>query len=285
MGAKHYEGVCGMARRGPSAPELLAENLKALREKSGLSLRELADKLGWDHAHLHKMENGKNRCSEAVIEALDTFYGTGPMLKHLWLLAGQRAFRDKYKRYMELEAEARVMQQYCPSVVLGLLQTEAYARELLRASDLAGEELEDQVAARLSRQTILTNEPLTDFRAILDEAVVRRPLTASDEWREQLAHLIKMSERPNVTIQVLPLRAGLHGLHNTDTMFLWRQNGTCAAYTETSYSGDLVESPEDVQRLRLTYDRLRDLAFSPRETVAFLVHLLEDIPCASPEPS
>jgi transcriptional regulator with XRE-family HTH domain len=267
----------------PSAREMLADELTRLRSESGLSLRQLADKLGWDHAHLHNMEHGKSRGSEGVIEALDVFYGTTPLLKRLWTLAKATPFRDKYQRYMDLESEARVMQQYSPSIIPGLLQTEAYARELLRASGLAGDELDEQVSARLGRQGKLTEEPVVDFRAIVHEAALRCPLSDLRAWRTQLAHLVAMAERPNVTVQVLRLDARLHGLTNTDTMILWQPKGSCVAYTETGYSGDLAEDPGDVERLRLAYDHLRDLALSPRDSVAFIQMLLEDIPCDPPE--
>jgi transcriptional regulator with XRE-family HTH domain len=272
--------------RDPSALEMLAENLRTLRATSGLSVRALADKLGWDHAHLHKMENAKSRGSEALIEALDTFYETGPHLKQLWVLARQIPFVSRYEKYMGLEAKARLMYQYAPSVIPGLLQTEGYARELLNASGMFGDGLDDQVTLRLERQEkILTDEDPAEFRAIIDEAALSCPLRDRGEWRKQLAHLVTVAKRPNVTIQVLLRAAGLHGLTNTHTMFLRLPKGTSVANTETGYSGDLVEDPEEVARLQVLYDRLRDKALSPPESVAFIEKLMEDLPCEPPDPA
>jgi hypothetical protein len=60
-------------------------------------------------------------------------------------------------------------------------------------------------------------------------------------------------------------------------------NGRSAAYAETGYSGDLTEDPSEVDRLQVLYDRLRDKALSPRESVAFIERLMEDIPCDPPD--
>jgi transcriptional regulator with XRE-family HTH domain len=272
--------------KGPSALEMLAENLRTLRATSGLSVRALADKLGWDHAHLHKMENGKSRGSEALIEALDTFYETRPHLKQLWVLSRQIPFVSRYEKYMELEAKARLMYQYAPSVIPGLLQTEGYARELLNASGLFGDGLDDQVTLRLDRQEkILTDEDPAEYRAIIDEAALSCPLRDREEWRKQLAHLVTVAKLPNVTIQVLLRSAGLHGLADTDTMFLRLPKGASVAYTETGYSGDLVQDAEEVARLQVFYDRLRDKALSPPDSVAFIEKLMEDLPCEPPDPA
>lgn len=272
-------------QQGLTPREKLAEGLQRLRAESGLSLRDLSAKVGWDHTHLHAMEQGRSLGGPDLIEALDTVYGTTPMLKLLWDVAkeGVTAFREKYQRYMDYESRALSMQEYALSVVPGLLQTRAYARELLGASGWTGEELEGQVTARWERRAILTGPDPTDYRAIVDEAVLRRPLRDAEAWREQLAHLLAMAQLPNVTLQVLPLAAPLHGLHSTHTILLGLLDGRLVGYTEMAYSGDLAEEPKGVERLRLAYDRLRDLALPPWESVAFVERLMEDSrPCEPP---
>ncbi|MFI9462180.1 helix-turn-helix transcriptional regulator [Streptomyces xiamenensis] len=262
---------------------MLAEEQARLRAEQGWTYRELGEKVRFDHTYLHDMEKGRSLGGPEVIKALDELYGTEPHLTLLWKLARDSAFRDKYLRYMQLEARATVMHKYSLSVLTGLLQTADYARELLRAAQPLGGDVEDQVTARLSRQEHLTGENPADFRAILDEAVLRRPMADRRQWQTQLHHLVEMSERPNVTVQVLPFSVGAHGLTNTDTMLLWLPNGRPVGYVETGYSGDLTEEPRAVERLRLAYDRLRDLALPPRESVAFIEQLMEDIPCEPPE--
>ncbi|WP_018385105.1 helix-turn-helix domain-containing protein [Wenjunlia vitaminophila] len=260
---------------------MFAAELARLRTDSGRSLRELADEVGWDHTHLHNVERGKSLGGPELVEALDTVYGTSPLLVRLWELAQQGAtFRDKYKRYMQLEAEATGIEQYAGSYFPGLLQTEAYARALLWSTPHRAEhepELEEQLTARLGRQALLTGGSPPFLRTILDEAVLRRSLPHAEAWREQLTHLTEMSALPHVTVQVLPFAAGPHDLLGGSLTLVRRRDGRTAAWLESSKSGELVADAEEAeQRFRLSYDALRDMALSPRESVAFIEHLVKE---------
>ncbi|GGK73364.1 helix-turn-helix domain-containing protein [Streptomyces flaveus] len=266
---------------------VLAAELARLRSEFRWSLRELADKVGWDRTHLHNMEQGKSLGGPELIEALDTVYGTTPLLMRLWELAKQGAvFREKYVRYMELEAEAVVIEHYAGAFLPGVFQTEAYARALLwstphRPCDVA--ELEEQLEARMGRKEMLHRDSAPYLRAILDEPVLRRPLRDVQEWREQLAHLVELAALPHVDVQVLPFSAGLHDLLDGALTLLRRPDGCTAAWLETSKSGELFEETETVTRFRLSYDALRGLALSPRESVAFIEQVMEDsAPCDPP---
>jgi hypothetical protein len=200
----------------------------------------------------------------------------------LWEIArDQSAFRDKYQRYMLLESTAESIYMYSQGVLPGLLQTEAYARELLGQS-MAEIDIDEQVTARLDRQVILRGDDAVEFRAVIDESTLRRPLRDTQTWRQQLAHLVAMAELPNVAIQVLPLTAGLHCLSNTDLILLWQPDGTYVAYSETGYYGELYEDSRDARPMRVAYDRLRDLALSPRDSVALIEQLMEDSSCDPP---
>ncbi|MDT0543929.1 MULTISPECIES: helix-turn-helix transcriptional regulator [Streptomyces] len=263
--------------RRPSARRMLAAEIARLRQESGKSLGQLAEETTYDRTYLHKLDTGARIGSPEVIAALDKVYGTGDRLMMLWELAREDAFPDKYKRFMELEATATVRYQYSAATVPGLLQSEAYAREVLgvaRYGDV--QELEERVAARLGRQRLLHQESPPHYRAVLDEAVLRRAVSDPDDWQRQLAHLLATTQLSHVTLQVLPFSAGLHGLIGTSLTLLWQPDGTAVAYTEDSHSGELVEDAGGVERLRLSYDLLRDSALSPRESVAFIQRMTED---------
>ncbi|MFF2539829.1 Scr1 family TA system antitoxin-like transcriptional regulator, partial [Streptomyces cyaneofuscatus] len=94
----------------------------------------------------------------------------------------------------------------------------------------------------------------------------------------QLEHLVEMSERPNLTLQVLPQRAGLHGLSSTDVWFLRLPDARTVAYTENGYGGDLIEENAAVERVQRVYDATRDLALSPAESRIFTLGVLEELP-------
>jgi hypothetical protein len=163
----------------------------------------------------------------------------------------------------------------CP----GLLQTEDYARSLLSAGGLQGEELTRQVTARVGRSGLLTGNDAPSFRTILSEAVLRTPLSASEQWRKQLVYLLEMEERRNVTIQVLEQSVGPHALTNTETMFLRTPDGRTVAWVEAGYSGELVEETAAVERLLLSCDAVRDLALSPAASRKFIMRVLEEAEC------
>ncbi|MYQ99414.1 MULTISPECIES: DUF5753 domain-containing protein [Streptomyces] len=261
-----------------------AEELRLLREERHLTFRALAAQVGWDPTLFSKMEKGQSLGGPETVVALDTFYGTGDKLLTLWELAkaDPTQFKERYREYMLLEAGAVSMWHYAASNLPGVLQTPEYAAELLEQGGLTGAALEAQVAARMGRRELLLMDGAPQFRTILSETVLRSPLSAPEAWRAQLSHLLEVMKRPNVTIQVLPLASGLHGLSNTDAMFLRGADGRTVVWIETGYSGELAQEATAVEALQLRYDRVRDLALSPDRSREFIKRMLEEAPC---EPS
>lgn len=247
-------------------------------------MRDLQKAVGWDSSLFGKMERGGTLGGPEVVQALDQYYGTGPLLLTLWELAvgDPTQFKEQYRRYMMLEAEAMSLWHYAVSAPPGLLQTDGYVREALGVGWLKGHEVDQQVEARAGRRDLLEGEDAPSFRAVLSEAVLRTPLRDVRAWREQLEHLVAIAERPNMTIQVLPLSVGPHGLMNTSVMFLRLLDGRTVAYAENDLRGELIEENTSVEELQRRYDSVRDLALSPAESRTFILRMLEEVPC---EPS
>ncbi|MGW7641440.1 helix-turn-helix domain-containing protein [Streptomyces decoyicus] len=269
--------------RSQEPRQRFVEELRLLRAQKGDSLRQLGEVLGWDWSLFGKMEGGQTLGGPEVAQALDQHYGTPGLLLTLWELAAgdPTQFRERYRRYMTLEAEAVSMWHYAVSALPGLLQTGSYARDLLSVGGSSDEELARHVQARLGRREVLDGDDAPRFRTILSEAVLRTPLADAEEWREQLEHLVTMGERPHVMVQVVQQERGLHALTNTDTMFLRLPDGRTVAWVETGYSGELVQEAAAVERLQLSYDLVRDLALSPVESRQFIRQMLEEASCES----
>ncbi|AXK36888.1 XRE family transcriptional regulator [Streptomyces armeniacus] len=267
--------------RSQEPRQRFVEELRILRAARGDSLRKLGEVLGWDWSLFGKMESGETLGGPEVVEALDQHYGTGNLLLTLWELAlgDPTQFREKYRRYMILAAEAVSLWKYSVSAVPGLLQTEEYARTLLAVGGLNGDELTRQVEARIGRSELLDGNAAPRFRAILSESVLRTELEDPQAWRIQLEHLLEISERKNVTIHVVENSAGLHALTNTDIMFLRTPDGRTVAWVETGYSGELVEETAAVEQLQLSYDSVRDLALTPAASRTFISRTLEEAQC------
>ncbi|MET7762604.1 helix-turn-helix transcriptional regulator [Streptomyces sp. NPDC005336] len=269
--------------RSQEPRQRFAEELRKLRAQRGDSLRQLGERLGWDWSLFGKMEKGETLGSPEVVDALDQHYGTPGLLLALWELAAgdHTQFRERYRRYMALEAEAVSLWHFAVSVLPGLLQTPGYAREVLAAGGIKGTELEQQVKARMGRRELLEGDAAPPFRSILSEAALLTQLRDVGEWRAQLEHLLDVSERENVAVHVLPNSAGLHALMGFDVWYLLLSDGRTVAYTENGYRGELIEETAPVVRLLKAYDSVRDLALSPAESRKYILRKLEEVPCRS----
>ncbi|MEV6478745.1 helix-turn-helix transcriptional regulator [Streptomyces sp. NPDC051576] len=270
--------------RSQDPRERFAQELRRLRTERGESLRQLGEQLGWDASLFSKMENGESMGGPEVVEALDAHYGLPGLLIAMWEVAmgDVRQFRKQYQRYMGFEAKAVSLWHHSVSAPPGLLQTPAYAREALAAGGLLGEELDQQVEARMSRKMLLEGPTAPPFRVILSEAVLRTQLSDPKDWRGQLEYLAEAAERPKIKLQVVPFSAGPHGLMNTTVKFLRMPDGTTVAYMENDPHGELIQENSTVEILQRTYDGVRDLALSPAESLKFIMRVLEEVPC---EPS
>jgi transcriptional regulator with XRE-family HTH domain len=260
------------------------EELKALRAERGESLRRLGEVLGWDWSLFGKLESGDTLGGPEVIQALDQHYGTPGFLLTLWELAmgDPTQFKEQYRHYMTLEAEAVSLWHYAPGVLPGLLQTSGYATELLAGGGATGDELAQQVEARVRRAELLGGKRPPLLRTILSETVLRTRLRDGAAYRAQLEHLSEVARRPNITLQVVRDEVGLHGLRSTAVMFLRMHDGQTTAYVETDHRGELVHESGAVENLQQRYDAMRDLALSPAESAKFLGRLLEEEPCDPP---
>ncbi|MET7904822.1 helix-turn-helix transcriptional regulator [Streptomyces sp. NPDC005355] len=267
--------------RSQEPRQRFAEELRRLRARKGDSLRQLGERLGWDWSLFGKMEKGETLGSPEVVDALDQHYGTPGLLLALWELAAgdHTQFRERYRRYMALEAEAVSLWHFAVSVLPGLLQTPGYAREVLAAGGLQEPELTQQVEARMGRRELLEGTDSPPFRVILSEAVLRTAMRDVGAWREQLDYLIEAMERSNVTLHVLPFSAGMHGLDSTAVKFLRLPDSRTVAYVENAYRGELIEECSPVEHLQRAYDAMRDLALSPAESRKFVLRMLEEVPC------
>ncbi len=263
---------------GESGRASLARTLRYLRERAGISLGKLAEDTAYDKSYLSRLESGERLSKLAVMEDLDRYYGSGDLLVTHWKGARREAFKDQYQEFMGLEATARVMWKFTLGVP-GLLQTEDFSREVLSSAQTpadSDEMIEEQVTARMGRQSLLQQKPTPNVRFIVDEYAFRRSAACAQTWHDQLLHIEAVATWPNVVFQVLPLSAGVHPHMSGSLTLLWQQDGSVVGYTEGNSHGVLIEDSDDVLRARLSYDRLRDMALSPSASLALLRGVLEE---------
>ena len=132
---------------------------------------------------------------------------------------------------------------------------------------------------RLERQRILDRVPPATYWVVLDEAALRRPVGGRAVMQGQLAHLLSIGERSNITLQVMPLRRGTHTADGGAFSMLRFADPDIPdiVYVEQLVSALYMDKPEHVERYRQAMERLTVAALSPVDTTDFLVKLLKSI--------
>jgi transcriptional regulator with XRE-family HTH domain len=264
----------------------LAAELRRLRgNRTGT---EVSRAVGWSPTKISRAESGRESLPPPEVEKLLDYYGvTEPFRGQLLGLAQdatQRgwwedfagALAPEYLEYIGLEAEAVSIADWQPDVVPGLLQTEAYTRQIsigYQSVITTSPSVVDQmVRVRMLRQERLTREPVLHLSSVIDEAVLLRNLGGSEIMREQLEHLIRASELPNVEVRILPLNREVPLMATSFSVLSFG-----SPLTEVAHLGDVVnieglkgqqyiDGEGDTYMFRLFFEALTRGALSPDQS-------------------
>ncbi|MFI7338169.1 helix-turn-helix domain-containing protein [Streptomyces sp. NPDC050085] len=269
-----------------TARGMFAAEARRLRAEAGLSLTRVAESARCDKGYLSRIERGEKFPKEAVVLALDEALGARGLLSKLWYLAVSGSIVDYARRFMELEARATKMHKFMPATVPGLLQSEAYARELLRSGHPRAPQriVDELVVARMARQQVLSREDPPLLWAVLDEAVIRRAVGGPGVMAEQLEKVVAAAGQPDVVVQVLPFAAGASGLSGESLTLLSFAHGQDVAYLEGNRIGNLVELTQAVADYSFRYDLVRAKALTPEASIDLIRQAAEDYRACAPTP-
>ncbi len=241
--------------------------LRYYRTRAGLSQKDLASHANVSHDVISKIETGERPPAEDFPPRLDAVpdLDTRGALARLWdhLKKGhkQRAY-GWFQPWADIEAEATILRWYEPLVVPGLLQTEDYARAILSARpDGNLDDLDEQVAARLARQTVLDRPDAPQLWCVLDEGVLHRAIGGPKVMRSQLYRLAEAAEHPKTTIQVIRA-AGAHAGLLAHFVIADLDARPPVVYLETAAEGHVTDSPAVAAHVAIRFDRLRSEAES-----------------------
>ncbi|MGW1892656.1 helix-turn-helix domain-containing protein [Streptomyces sp. NPDC002004] len=268
----------------------LGAELRALRDRSGLTSGEAARRAGWHQSKVSRIETGRSGVKQADVRLLLDMYGVEDIQHRELLVAlagsdddgGRRhwwhAYRGllppAYQDFISLEAQACGMRTLENSVVPGLLQTPDYARAVTRASlgGLPERQIEALVDVRLARQDVLRGDPPLEFSAILDEAVLRRQVGGPGVMAAQLRHLAKVACLPHMRIQVLPFTAGAHiGQTGAFVIFSFPHIADLDVVVLDHLMSSLyLERKEDLRAYTEAFNSLRNHALSPTDSLDFI---------------
>jgi transcriptional regulator with XRE-family HTH domain len=253
--------------------------LRALRNQNGLTVEQAADQLLCSPSKVSRMETGHGAATPRDIRDLCNLYGVTDQAERdrLMKLAREsklqgwwQSYDLTYATYVGLEAEAVAISDFQSSVVPGLLQTPDYARAGHEGTmpRLGNEQIEMQIQAKLTRQSLLTQvNPLT-FRAVMDEAVLRRVVGGPQVMGKQLDRLIEVARLPNVTLQIIPFTVGSHpGLESNFNILELPKPTPSIVFVEGLVGSMYLERAEDLKRYQEVFERLQTVALSPKDTI------------------
>ncbi|MFF3763740.1 helix-turn-helix domain-containing protein [Streptomyces sp. NPDC001922] len=282
-------------RGGPTALRIvLGTQLRRLREARGVSTQAAAEAIRGSHAKISRLELGRVGFKERDVGDLLTLYGVTDAgeREEFLALARQATAPGWWHQYSDilpswfethigLEEATSVIRTYESQFIPGLLQTEGYARAVIKLGHPHGtaREIERRVSLRQARQELLRREDPPRFWAVLDEASLRRPLGGPEVMREQVRHLIEMSRMPHVTVQVAPFSLGgvaAAGGPVTILRFL-EPDLPDVVYLEQLTSALYLDKQEDVDNYLSVMDRLCAEAEPPAATVRFLESILTEL--------
>jgi transcriptional regulator with XRE-family HTH domain len=262
----------------------LAAELHACREEAGLTIDDVAQDLEWSAAKISRIENARVRVLPRDVKHLLRTYGVqegAPAWELMITLAREShqkgwwhtygdSLEESFRTYVGLETDALAVRSYESEYVPGLLQTEDYAREVIRTGSLtaADDEVERHVAVRMARQERLASSQLPELWLVINEGSLRRLVGGSALMRTQLERLIEESHRPHITLQLMPFGVGAHaGMSGAFTVLSFSEPVDPDVGHVPYNTGNLfLEKPEELARLGLIFNHLRAAALSVSES-------------------
>jgi transcriptional regulator with XRE-family HTH domain len=272
----------------------LAAELRQLRQTADMTIEEVAARLRWQPSKISRVETRKIGINTLDLrKLLDVYEITERARREAlielarratergWWQAYGTAIPSEYATLIGLEEEASLIRSYQPELIYGLLQTEAYARAVIRSfrpSDIS-EQIDRRVEIRLARQQVLEHSDPPRLRIVLSEGALRRRVGSAEVMREQLLYLAARRDRSNLMIQVLPFSAGEHpAMAGPFTLLDFPEVFDLGAvYLENMASAMTLEKPSDLAMYADVFEQVQAQALGPQESRDMLKSLAEDL--------
>lgn len=272
-----------------------------MRVRAGISPADAARGVDHDVSWISRVERVETRPHPNDVRALLTLYGNlepaavdavvavaRQAKQRGWWYRYQDVLPDWFGHYIGLETDASMIRTFEAQVIPGLLQTADYARAAIMSTAAPDpmDSVERQVSLRIDRQILLDADDPPHLRVVLDEAALRRPIGGPKVMRAQVEHLVRMAERPNIQIQVMPLAAGVHaGLDGSFVILDFApppEHYPTAAedrivYVDSLLSALYLEHPGDVAAYAAVFEQIRAEALAPDESCGLMRTIAADM--------
>jgi transcriptional regulator with XRE-family HTH domain len=273
-----------MASGSPTARRRrLGSELRNLRLGVGKTLDDAAAVLECHRSRISRMETGHLPVKRRDLDDLLDLYGVTEAETRSTLTAMARRMNEPnwweeygldptYENLLGLESEANYIRSFQTILIPGLLQTDDYTRAVIDANPalVTDDSIEKLLRVRAERKLVLTRDELpVRFWGIIGEAALRTPVGGADVMKAQIDYLVKMTERPNITLQVLPYKAGAHaGLSGPFIIFAFSLPGDRdIIFLENLTSSLYLDKPPAVEEYTLVFDDLRSSALNPGDSL------------------
>ncbi|MEW2489802.1 helix-turn-helix transcriptional regulator [Streptomyces sp. NPDC048411] len=248
--------------------------LRRQREAHNLKQGQLGDIIFCTGSLIGQIETTRKLPTRDFSERVDAALGTGGVFSRLVGLVLRSQLPTWFQPYAEMESCAAYISTYQAQLVYGLLQTEGYARAVLATG--MPDDLDGLLAARMERQRILERERPPLAWAILDEAVLHRPIGGREVMRNQLARLLEYVDHRWMRIQVMPFAAGQHASLDGAFNLLRFDDDPDIVYTEDIVSGHMTANPDTLREAALRYAHLQTAALSVEDSAALITRVMEE---------
>ncbi|MCX4404831.1 helix-turn-helix domain-containing protein [Streptomyces sp. NPDC059441] len=271
---------------------VLGRRLRDLRKNAGMSFDDAAVVLDVTPLTIRRMELAKGKWKLPYIQTLLGAYGVPADEARTFLALAKEAnqpgwwhrHRDAmpawFSAYVSLEEEASLIRVYEPHYVPGLLQTEGYARTILRAGlHGADEEAERRVVVRMERQKLLSGPQPPELWVVMDETVLRRPMVPPDVMRTQIDRLIEVTDLPHIKLQIMPFGLCAHeGMYGPFHIFRFpHEEISDIAYLENLVGAVYLDEYDDVTNYQAALDRMCAQALPVQRTGEFLGDIRKEL--------
>jgi transcriptional regulator with XRE-family HTH domain len=268
----------------------LAAELREIRESKGKSGDAVAAALKWSPSKISRYERAKTGLQPREVERLLDYYQVTGSRRELLLALAQDATQkgwweefahivsDDYRQFIGLEHEASAIDTWHVDVVPGLLQTQGYARHIIssysRIEPIAPGMVERLVKVRMRRQQVLDREPELVLSVVLDESILTRRVGSDAVMHEQLQRLARDADRPNLTLQILPLEAQHTVFGESFVIFRFGTDDEAmlqdVVSTEHLTSGFSVEGERETYLHRIAFQMLAEASLDPASSKALI---------------
>ncbi len=268
--------------RPTSSPaEMFGEALRFARERAGYTQEDLGKLLHCHRTVITRFEGGKRPMDRATAERADEVLAMGGLLVRLWERVDWQAdieSPDWFEKFMELEEEALAIRVLQYSRINGLLQCEEYVRAMFSIGNARNSPrlLEERIETRLNRQRPFLVADGPTLMVVLDESAIRTVIGGPGVMRRQMEHLLAVTERSNIVLEVVPFGRAVPAAPATSMVLMLMPDGREWVYSESLYRGHFSDAPSVVEESRRELDMVRTGVLSPADSRALIAEAMEE---------